>query len=215
MLKINGEIIVPETTINMKDIVPQLDNLIANNLKFNIILVDCPWYYNNTNSTNFFGTASYHYETIKDEKLKKLKIKDISEDDSILLMWCTAPKLPSAFDVAKEWNFKYITNLILWKKIRKNSTRTTTSIGFYTRGVVEYLLLFHNNNTHSARKFLRPQNQVINNLIETEIVSAEVREHSRKPDIIFYVLEKLFYNLKKIEIFSRVEDMDGNQLEKK
>jgi len=209
-----------------KDIRIEIENLIKKNIKFNILLIDPAYDYGNINKEKFTGCANNHYETIADENLKNLKIDKICEEDAIILLWSTAPKLNVAFDLIKAWNMQYITILFVWEKQRKNSIKHATTIGNYTRGTTEFLLMCKKSYGLSSKKFFRPQKQIVTNLIKTfdeeikeeVLVQQEVGIHSQKPEIIYYLIDKLFYNVKKAELFSRTERVDfysiGNQKNK-
>jgi len=53
------------------------------------------------------------------EDIKNLPIHSLTDDDCILFMWVTMPKLNEVFDVIKAWGFEYKTVGFVWvKKIK-------------------------------------------------------------------------------------------------
>ena len=74
--------------------------------KYNIIYADPAWSYNDKRKGyKMSGGATNHYETMKIEDIKKLPIKDITEDDCMLFLWVTFPNLQEGLDTIKAWGF--------------------------------------------------------------------------------------------------------------
>jgi len=79
--------------------------------EYNVIYADPPWRY------DFSETAireiENHYPTMELEDIKQLQIP--ASDNSVLLLWATAPKLREALEVMEVWGFEYKTNAV-WDK---------------------------------------------------------------------------------------------------
>ena len=69
---------------------------------------------------NIQATANSHYSTMSNEDICNLKVGEIADDNSILFLWATFPKLQEALDVIKAWGFEYKTIGFNW--IKKKST---------------------------------------------------------------------------------------------
>ena len=76
--------------------------------KYNIIYADPPWSYNNKSmkysaddETNIAADQQYNLMTLDD--LKEMPIKDITERNAVLFMWCVNPMMPEAFELMKAW----------------------------------------------------------------------------------------------------------------
>jgi len=78
--------------------------------KYNIIYADPPWKYNDKGCR---GNATNHYPTMKNEDICNLPIEDLADDNCVLFLWVTAPKLPEGLQVMESWGFKYKT-CIIW-----------------------------------------------------------------------------------------------------
>ena len=91
--------------------------------KYNIIYADPPWQYKDKRDKHprLCGGASAHYPTMDIEKIKKLPIQSISEDNSILFLWVTFPNLQEGLEVIKAWGFKYKTLGFSWIKTNKKN----------------------------------------------------------------------------------------------
>ena len=186
--------------------------LLANKgIKRCIIYADPPWKYQTPRATpKSFGRASEHYETISLECLKLLKVKEITAKDCILFLWTTAPKMKEALELLDAWGFRFITIFMNWVKTRDGEVKGPR-LGYYTRQVVEYVLMGVRG---GALKFRVPNQKCVFNVYQEDS-----REHSRKPKYVKDTIDKLFYNVPKIELFAREStdlnwDFWGNEREK-
>ena len=163
------------------------------NKKYNIIYADPPWSYDDKTCS---GTAVNHYSVMSVEELKKMKINSISNDDCILFMWATYPKLREALEVINAWGFKYKTVGFNWVKTNKKNGKYFFGIGYYTKSNAEICLI-------ATKGKPKP----ISNYVSSVIVSPR-REHSRKPDEVRDKIVELMGNLPRIELFAR-QKVDG------
>ena len=172
--------------------------------KYSIIYADPPYDYkggkqHNTTTSN--KSAINHYPTMKLDEMKKLNIKDITEDDCLLYMWSTSPHLDQAIELGTSWGFKYITIAFVWDKQKVNPS-------FYTMSQVEICLLF--------KKGRIPQPRGKRN--DRQFISSCREGHSKKPDEIRDRIVEMFPSQSKIELFARQEytgwDNFGNEINK-
>ncbi len=159
------------------------------NKKYQIIYADPPWFYDFGKSSSRFIESQYDTLTIKE--LCELPIKDISEDNSVLLIWITFPKLESVFEVINAWGFSYRTILFNWIKTY-NSGDIFMGCGYYTRSNPEICLLA------KKGKGLKSISHNINS-----VVISPYTGHSKKPPIIRQKIVELFGDLPRIELFAR------------
>lgn len=179
------------------------------NRKYNIIYADPPWSYNDRMiMTGIHGAikgASSFYNTMSLEQIKNLPIKGIADKNCILFIWITMPLLPIVFEVINAWGFKYKTCGFTWIK-RTKQGKTHLGMGHYTRGNAELCLIA----TKGSIK-------ILNHSI-SQIIEGEIREHSRKPDIIRDKIVELCGDLPRIELFARKRtegwDAWGNDIDK-
>jgi N6-adenosine-specific RNA methylase IME4 len=75
--------------------------------KYNIIYADPPWAYRNMG--NIQATANSYYNTLSNKDICNIPVQKICEDNCILFLWATFPKLQEALDVIKSWGFEYKT----------------------------------------------------------------------------------------------------------
>lgn len=162
------------------------------NKRYQIIYADPPWTfktYSDKGKRAKFGAGSY--PTMSDEDICNLPIKDISDDNCILFIWATFPKLESVFKVIKSWGFKYKTCAFTWVKKNPNGVGDWLGLGYWTRANAEICLLATKGNIKRINSNIK------------QIVFSPRREHSRKPDEIRDNIIKLVGDLPRIELFAR------------
>lgn len=150
-------------------------------VKFKTILADPPWrFQNRTGKMAPEHKRLNRYETMKLEEIMELPVNDIADERSHLYLWVPNALLPEGLKVMEAWGFEYKGNII-WEKVRKDGEPDGRGVGFYFRNVTE-ILLFGIKGSKNNRTLAPARSQV--NLIRTM-----KREHSRKPDEIFPIIE--------------------------
>lgn len=161
--------------------------------KFNVILADPPWRY------EFVETESRaienQYPSMDLDAIKALQIP--SDNDSILFLWATAPKLEEALQVLNAWGFIY-RSCAIWDKERKG-------MGYWFRIQHELLLI----GLKGEFRAPEPENRF------DSIIRSPREEHSKKPDIVYEMIETMFPTGKYLELFARAKrdgwEVWGNQ----
>ena len=172
--------------------------------KYNIIYADPPWRYQDK-SKSHGGGAESHYPTMSINEISCLPIKEIAEDNSVLLMWVTMPMLEVGFEVIKAWGFKYKTCAFTWVKTNKDGS-IYMGMGRHTRGNAEVCLL-----ATKGKGVPRKNAGVYNTQLHTR------GKHSKKPDSFRDDIIKLYgIDTTRIELFARDTSSDwdiwGNEL---
>ena len=83
--------------------------------KYEIIYADPPWSYNDTLGGNA-KMGAMPYDTMTQDEINALPLKEITAKDCILFMWATMPKLQEALDTIRAWGFEYKTIAFCWVK---------------------------------------------------------------------------------------------------
>jgi N6-adenosine-specific RNA methylase IME4 len=81
------------------------------NKKYKIIYADPPWSYKDKALAGNRG-ACCKYPVMSINDICELPIHRIADDDCILFMWVTMPKLNECFEVINAWGFEYKTNAL-------------------------------------------------------------------------------------------------------
>lgn len=171
--------------------------------KYNIIYADPPWSYKDKALQGNRG-ACCKYDVMKLQEINNIPVNKITENDSILFMWVTMPKLNECFEIIKSWGFEYKTCAFVWVKENKKSKSLFWGMGGWTRANAEICLIA----TKGKPKRISAK-------IHSVIIS-KIREHSRKPDEARERIVELMGDLPRIELFARqqVEGWDcwGNEV---
>lgn len=157
--------------------------------QYDLIYADPPWSYRDKSLHR--GGAERHYSCMKIRDICALPVADIATKDSILLIWATYPQLPAAFEVIDAWGFQYKTVAFTWIKTTKNGS-IFTGMGHYTRANPEIVLL------ERRGKGVKRMRKDIKNVHFHERL-----DHSRKPDLFRDLIESLFGNTSRVELFAR------------
>lgn len=157
------------------------------NRKYSIIYADPPWMYNDGAQGR---GASCKYELQSDEWIYNLPVIRIANDDAILFLWATFPKLDIAFNTIFRWGFTYKTMAFTWVKTTKNN-KYFFGMGNWTRSNPEVCLL-------ATRGSVKRVDATISSL-----VFAPITRHSEKPPIIRDKIVQLCGNKSRIELFAR------------
>lgn len=148
--------------------------------RFGTILADPPWQFQNrTGKVAPEHRRLNRYGTMTLEEIKALPVAGIAAGTSHLYLWVPNALLPDGLAVMAAWGFTYKTNLV-WHKVRKDGGSDGRGVGFYFRNVTE-LILFGVRGKNA--RTLAPGRSQVN------FVSSRKREHSRKPDEQYALIE--------------------------
>jgi N6-adenosine-specific RNA methylase IME4 len=150
------------------------------NGKYTTILADPPWrFQNSTGKVAPEHKRLSRYNTLSLQEIMDIPVNSVAEENSHLYLWVPNALLSEGLEVMKKWGFVYKTNII-WYKIRKDGGPDGRGVGFYFRNVTE-LVLFGIKGKMRTLKSGRTQ---------VNIISSRKREHSRKPDELYSVIEE-------------------------
>lgn len=126
------------------------------------------------------------------DEICALPVREISAEPAHLYLWVPNALLIDGLRVMQAWGFEYKSNIV-WHKVRKDGGSDGRGVGFYFRNVTE-LLLFGVRGKN-ARTLSAGRRQV-------NLLSTRKREHSRKPDEMYDIIEACSWG-PRIELFSR------------
>ena len=154
--------------------------------RYAVLYADPPWHFNVYNEeSGIESAAGNHYSTMSLEEICALPLLSLASPDAALFMWTTVPHLRESFDVLVAWGFEYKTNIV-WVKDK-------IGLGYFVRNQHELLLVATRGDMPSPSPANRPPS----------VISASRREHSRKPDEAYALIERMYPDLPKIELFAR------------
>lgn len=151
--------------------------------KYRVIYADPPWQYGNT-QPDYHAVQDDHYALMTIDELCAMPVKDMAEDNAVLFMWVTSPILPESLAVISSWGFKYKASFV-WDKVKHN-------MGHYNSVRHEFLFV-------CVRGSCQPD---VQKLFDS-VVSIERTEHSVKPEFFREIIDTIYPNGKRIELFAR------------
>ena len=176
--------------------------------KYDIIIADPPWHY--YGATDKMGAAGKEYDILSDDEILQLNIDEILEDNGIVFLWATCPRLDFAIDCLKSWGLHFRGVQFVWVKTSIDGT-PLSAIGVrpsIVKPLTEFVI------AGSRVKRGRPM-QIHSEKIVQTIFSARGK-HSQKPNEVLDRINELYPNASKIELFARREyqgyDAFGDEL---
>jgi N6-adenosine-specific RNA methylase IME4 len=165
----------------------------AGETRYRTVLADPPWrFVNRTGKMAPEHKRLSRYSTMTLEDIYELPVATIAAEQSHLYLWCPNALLYEGLETMKRWGFTYKSNVV-WYKIRKDGGPDGRGVGFYFRNVTE-LILFgvrgKNNRTLTPGR------------TQTNIIGSRKREHSRKPDEAWSLIERCSPG-PRLEMFAR------------
>lgn len=153
--------------------------------KYPIIYADPPWKYENPPIGATNRAIENHYPTMTLDEICALPVGDLATDNAMLYLWATAPKLAECVDVIEAWGFTYRTCFV-WVKDK-------IGMGYHARNQHEILLV--------AKRGELPPPPVEARV--SSVIEAPRTEHSAKPAEFYELIESMYPELPKIELFCR------------
>jgi ParB/RepB/Spo0J family partition protein len=165
---------------------------------YGVLYADPPWKYTNPPMGDVARATENHYPTMTTEAITKLEVP--AADDCVLFLWATIPMLPAALAVMAAWGFAY-KSAIAWIKDKAGT-------GYWVRSQCELLLIGTRGDIPAPAPGEQPP----------AVVDAARARHSEKPAVFAELIERLFPNVPKLEMFARQErpgwDVWGNEIER-
>lgn len=171
--------------------VERINEISANNeplempQRFPIIYADPPWEYEHTKTDN--RRIDNHYPTMTLADICALPVANVAAPDAVLFLWATSPKLEEALQVMRAWGFTYRTNMV-WVKPQ-------IGMGYYARQQHELLLIGARGSLPVPEPANRPNSAL----------TSPRTEHSRKPGEYYDIIERMYPEYARIELFSRTQ----------
>lgn len=164
--------------------------------KFAVIMADPPWDIH----------MELPYGTMGDDEMRQLNIP-VLQDDGYIFLWVTGRAMELGRECLTLWGYERIDELIWVKTNQLQRLIRTGRTGHWINHGKEHCLVGVKGNP------------IMNRGIDTDVLVAEVRATSHKPDEVYGVIERLSPGTRKIELFGRMHNCQpnwittGNQLD--
>lgn len=173
--------------------------------------MDPPWRIKGgqQNDSGFmFSNSKFNldYETMSNQEIMNLRIEKLSKK-GFCFLWILSNQINTAYEMMAKWGYEVV-DQIIWVKL-KNSNISLTH-GYYLMHSFEMCLVGY--------KCPPGEHVEYNSKISNNVIFAEVRQKSRKPDEMYEIIELMLPGSKKIELFARNHNLRngwfslGNQL---
>lgn len=167
---------------------------------FALIYADPPWEYDYSPTDS--RKIENQYETLAVDQIAALPVAEHANENSVLFLWATNPKLLEAIDVLAAWGFEYRTNAV-WVK-------HAIGMGYYFRQRHELLLVGTRGELPSPEGSNRPDS----------VIEAKRGKHSEKPVRVYDLLDQMYPEFigeaYRAELFARRKQKDwfswGNEV---
>lgn len=148
--------------------------------QFGTVLADPPWLFaNRTGKMAPEHKRLFRYRTMTNEEIMNMPVGELMLPQSHLYLWVPNALVALGLQVMEAWGFTYKTNIV-WYKIRKDGGPDRRGVGFYFRNVTELVLFGVKGGLRTRQAGRRMPN----------IIISPKREHSRKPDEIYQIVEE-------------------------
>lgn len=165
--------------------------------KFAVIMADPPWDIH----------MELPYGTMSDDEMRQLGVPAL-QDDGLIFLWVTGRAMELGRECLKLWGYERVDELIWVKTNQLQRIIRTGRTGHWLNHGKEHCLVGMKG---------APTN--LNRGLDCDVIVAEVRATSHKPDEIYGIIERLSPGTRKIELFGRPHNVQpnwitlGNQLD--
>lgn len=165
--------------------------------KFSVIMADPPWDIH----------MELPYGTMQDDEMRALRVQDLS-DDGLMFLWVTGRAMELGRELFDIWGYKRCDELIWVKTNQLQRLIRTGRTGHWLNHGKEHCLIG-----------IKGDPKGVNRRLDCDVLVAEVRATSHKPDEIYGIIERLSPGTRKLELFGRMHNIQpnwvtlGNQLD--
>ncbi|XP_072377328.1 N(6)-adenosine-methyltransferase MT-A70-like protein [Diabrotica undecimpunctata] len=156
--------------------------------KFAVIMADPPWDIH----------MELPYGTMSDDEMRQLGIPQL-QDEGLIFLWVTGRAMELGRECLQLWGYERVDEIIWVKTNQLQRIIRTGRTGHWLNHGKEHCLVGMKGN---------PPN--LNRGLDSDVIVAEVRATSHKPDEIYGMIERLSPGTKKIELFGRPHNIQPN-----
>lgn len=163
--------------------------------QFGVIMADPPWDIH----------MELPYGTMADDEMRNLNVPAL-QTDGLIFLWVTGRAMELGRECLELWGYKRCEEIIWVKTNQLQRIIRTGRTGHWLNHSKEHCLVGIKGDP------------LVNRNIDTDVLVAEVRETSRKPDEMYPLLERISPRTRKLELFARMHNTQagwmslGNQL---
>lgn len=156
--------------------------------KFAVIMADPPWDIH----------MELPYGTLSDDEMRQLGVPQL-QDDGLIFLWVTGRAMELGRECLQLWGYERVDELIWVKTNQLQRIIRTGRTGHWLNHGKEHCLVG-----------LKGNPEHLNRGLDCDVIVAEVRATSHKPDEIYGIIERLSPGTRKIELFGRPHNIQPN-----
>ncbi|KAL1488038.1 hypothetical protein ABEB36_015411 [Hypothenemus hampei] len=156
--------------------------------KFAVIMADPPWDIH----------MELPYGTMSDDEMRQLGIPQL-QDEGLIFLWVTGRAMELGRECLKLWGYERVDEIIWVKTNQLQRIIRTGRTGHWLNHGKEHCLVGMKGNPKD-----------LNRGLDSDVIVAEVRATSHKPDEIYGMIERLSPGTRKIELFGRPHNVQPN-----
>ena len=172
---------------------------------YDLAVVDLPFRWAAYSARGEGRSLQKHYRTMDVPALIRQltpMFSRIMAPNSAACFWVYGPRLPDTLRVATETGFDFKSELLMWVKVTKDG-RPRMGTGKTTRKIGESAWLF------TRGKGLPIKDHAVSQGIFTVedlplVLKSPRREHSQKPAEAYHALERLFGDVRRLDMYARI-----------
>jgi N6-adenosine-specific RNA methylase IME4 len=164
---------------------------------YDVVAIDAPWPWQAYSENGYEKSPEAQYQTMTMADIAALRVGDLLAPSGAVIMWATWPLIEQQCGIMRRWGLVPKTGGVWAKRTIHGKLRWGT--GYVLRSVCEPFLI----GTLPGANIARGK---VANMIETIMDAALdglAREHSRKPEEFYQLVEKLVPDGRKADIFAR------------
>ncbi|KAG8201558.1 hypothetical protein JTE90_011232 [Oedothorax gibbosus] len=156
--------------------------------KFSVVMADPPWDIH----------MELPYGTMSDDEMRHLNIPSL-QDEGLIFLWVTGRAMELGRECLQLWGYERCDEIIWVKTNQLQRIIRTGRTGHWLNHGKEHCLVGVKGNPKG-----------INRGLDCDVIVAEVRATSHKPDEIYGIIERLSPGTRKIELFGRPHNIQPN-----
>lgn len=191
-----------------------LDYVVEKFGAFDIVAIDPPWRIRggqkNSDSPYMFSNNKFtlEYDTLSNQEIMDIPVEKLSAK-GFCFLWVLSSNIIAGYECLHKWGYECIDHLI-WVKTTCGGRRAMVSHGFYFLHSTETCLVGYKCAPGSKVEF--------RSKISNDLILADVRKKSQKPEQLYTIIDLLMPGAKKVEVFARNNNLRedwlslGNQI---
>eukprot|EP00871_Galdieria_phlegrea_P001917 jgi/Galph1/2726/GphlegSOOS_G1420.1 len=166
---------------------------------FDVVLADPPWRIRGAEKkcssdgimNTMFSNSRWQamkYRTLSFQDIRDMDIGCLS-DEGFIFLWVVKSQIAAGLECLSKWGYDYV-DTITWK-----NRKLHISHGYHILHSTELCLVGLKSGPNTRFRYVGK--------VANDVIIANVRERSRKPDQLYHIIEAMFPGSQKIELFAR------------